>query len=210
MSRNLNPDRALIFRITHIRNADALLLKGCESRSRANRIGPYAEIGNQELIEKRAVRSVPCGPGGTLSDYVPFYFTPYTPMLMNIKTGYGVPRQPMSDIIILISSLYHLRDRGIPFVFSDRHAYLKTARFSNDLNDLDWIIWDTLRERNFRKDDVDRFEKYQAEALVYDNVPIDALLGIACNNDEAKKIMQTKADAGGALVKVVSQPGWYV
>ena len=210
MSQKLNPDRALIFRITHVRNADALMSRGCESRSRASRTTRYAEIGNQELIEKRNVRNVPCGPGGTLSDYVPFYFTPYTPMLMNIKTGYGVPRQPMPDIIILISSLHHLRELGVPFVFSDRHAYLKTARFSDDLNDLNWIIWETLRARNFRKDDVDRFEKYQAEALVYNHVPLNALLGIVCNNDEAKMTMQTKADANGASVKIVSQPSWYL
>ena len=170
----------------------------------------YAEIGNQELIEKRTVRSVPCGPGGTLSDYVPFYFTPFTPMLMNIKTGYGVPRQPMSDIVLLVSSLFRLQKLGVPFVFSDRHAYLKTARFSDDLSDLDWIIWETLRARNFRRDDIDRFEKYQAEALVHQHVPLDALLGIVCNNADVKRQVQDQADVRDIHTKIIAQPSWYL
>ena len=45
------------------------------------------EIGNPDLIDKRTHRIVPAPPGGTLSDYVPFYFTLYSPMLYNIKTG---------------------------------------------------------------------------------------------------------------------------
>jgi hypothetical protein len=34
-------------------------------------------IGNVDLIDKRSRRLVGVTPGGTLSDYVPFYFTPY-------------------------------------------------------------------------------------------------------------------------------------
>ena len=206
----LNPFKALIFRITHIRNLDEILAKGCESRSQVRRAGGYVEIGNQELIERRTARRVPCGPGGTLSDYVPFYFTPFTPMLMNIKTGYGVSRQLMPHIIMLVSSLYRLQELGKAFVFSDRHAYLKTARFSDNLNDLHWIIWDTLRARNFSKDDIDRFEKYQAEALVHRHVPIDALLSIVCNNAEMKQLVQAQADERNVATKVIAQPSWYL
>jgi hypothetical protein len=85
-------------------------------------------------------------------------------MLYNITTGYnGVPQKPVADIVILVGSLHTIKAQGLPFVFSDRHAYLKTALFSDDLADLNRIIWDALQARNFRKDDLDRFEKYQAE-----------------------------------------------
>jgi len=50
----------------------------------------YRNIGNPDLIDKRSRRVVPIPPGGTLSDYVPFYFTPFSMMMYNIKTGYGV------------------------------------------------------------------------------------------------------------------------
>lgn len=51
-------------------------------------------------------------PGGTLSDYVPFYFTPCSPMLYNIKTGYnGVPKQEaMEEIVLLVASLRKLAE----------------------------------------------------------------------------------------------------
>ena len=83
---------------------------------------------------------VPIPPGRTLSDYIPFYFTPYTPMMLNIKTGYnGMKQTPMRDIAILVSSLRRVREMDIQFVFSDRHAYLRAAEFSGDLADLNRI-----------------------------------------------------------------------
>ena len=153
MSQALNPDKALIFRIVHRNNVPVVMKNGCHCKSAT--VGKaFTQIGNLELISKRDLRVVPCGPGGTLSDYVPFYFTPYTPMLYNIKTGYGgVQKQPVADIVILVSSLHTLKQQGVPFVFSDRHAYLKTAQFSDDLKHLDRIIWPTLQARNFRQDD---------------------------------------------------------
>ncbi len=143
----LNPEKALIFRILHRNNLEDVLTNGCRCRSDAAGQG-YVEIGNLELVQRRIGRSIPCAPGGTLSDYVPFYFTPYSPMLYNIKTGKGVPKRPVSEIVILVSSLRKLKSMGIPFVFSDRHAYLKTALFSDDLTDLNRIIWPVLQERN--------------------------------------------------------------
>jgi len=104
MSKDLNPTKALIFRIVHRENMSGILDAGCHCKS-TNNVGSYTQIGNAELIEKRVARPVECAPGGTLSDYVPFYFTPYTPMLYNIKTGYnGVVKRPMEDILILVSS----------------------------------------------------------------------------------------------------------
>jgi ssDNA thymidine ADP-ribosyltransferase, DarT len=118
----------------------------CRSSSAAS--GPFVQIGNPELIERRQSRIVECPPHGTLSDYIPFYFTPYTPMMYNIKTGYnGMQRRPMKDILILVSSLRKLARDSVSFVFSDRHAYLRLARFTSDLANLSWIDWPSLNVR---------------------------------------------------------------
>lgn len=211
MSKNLNPAKALIFRIVHKANIEPILADGCYSRSEAKQNTNYVEIGNQELISKRTTRRVPCGPGGTLSDYVPFYFTPYTPMLMNIKTGYnGVQERPMSDIAILVSSLHRLARLGIPFVFTDRHAYLKTAQFSDDLGDLNRITWTVLQARDFKKDDVDKFEKYQAEALIFRYIPVDALSGIVCYDEVTRTNIQNKAASCGSDIKIIAKQEWYL
>jgi hypothetical protein len=88
MSKDLNPQKALIFRIVHRDNMGDIWAHGlhCKNASHGKK---YTQIGNPELISKRDGRVAPCPPGGTLSDYVPFYFTPCTPMLYNIKTGHG-------------------------------------------------------------------------------------------------------------------------
>ena len=211
MSKDLlNPEKALIFRICHRDNIASVIDGGCKCKSAAG-AAKYAEIGNQELISKRAAHLVPCGPGGTLSDYVPFYFTPFSPMLYNIKTGYnGIAKKPMEDIIMLVSSLHLLKKQGIPFVFTDRHAYLKLAQFSDDLDDLDWIIWPILQVKDFKKDDVEKFEKYQAEALVYKNVPVSALIGVGCYNDSVRDEVRALADSKGKKLKVLTRSTWYL
>lgn len=206
----LNPGKALIFRIVHKDNIDKVLANGCHCRSAMAGVAGYMEIGNLELIDKRANREVPCGPGGTLSDYVPFYFTPYSPMLLNIKTGYTVPKKPLEDIVILVSSLRKLEEDGVPFVFTDRHAYLKAAQFSSDLNDLDRIIWPVLQARDFKRDDSDKFEKYQAEALVYKHVPVDSLIGMVCYNRDERDRLREKAQALGLTVEIIAKRSWYL
>jgi hypothetical protein len=74
----------------------------------------YRQIGNPSVIADRQKYMVPIPPGGTLSDYVQFYFTPWSVMLYNIVTGYGgVEKVPKADLVILTSSLQTLAQRGV-------------------------------------------------------------------------------------------------
>ncbi len=208
-----SPDKALIFRITHIANVPWILANGLHCRSSAAEDPKYVEIGNPDLIDKRQHRVVPVPPGGTLGDYVPFYFTPFSPMLYNIKTGWnGIVKRPMSEIVILVSSLVSLRDRGVPFLFSDRHASVVQASFWSDLADLirlDWKIWQT---RDFKRDpnDPDKLARYQAEVLVHRHVPVSALQGIVCHRAEEETSLNEMVHNSGQDLAVHSRPGWYV
>ena len=104
MSR-ISRENAFIFRITHIENVPWLLENGIHCSNSDQRDPNFHPIGNPDLIDKRTRRVVPVPPGGTLSDYVPFYFTHHSPMLYNIKTGYnGIMMTPMSEIVILVTS----------------------------------------------------------------------------------------------------------
>src|ERR1035437_6684336 len=73
MSKDLNPQKALIFRIVHRDNVPWILDHGLHCRNSGNVDPNYVEIGNPDLISKRNHHFVPKPPGGTLSDYVPFY-----------------------------------------------------------------------------------------------------------------------------------------
>lgn len=118
----------------------------------------------------------------------------------------------MSEVVVLISSLRTLSELGVPFVFSDRHAYLKFARFTCELanlNDPGWIDWSSLQAGNYRRDDVDRFDRYQAEALVHRHMPVGALLGIACYTEAVRREVEAQALHTGLDVKVVMRQEWY-
>jgi hypothetical protein len=213
MPIDLSPERGLLFRITHIDNLPWLLAHGlsCAAGTRAPR---FVAIGNPELIEKRVARAVPLPPGGTLADYVPFYFTPKSPMLMNIHTGYrGIQRRRNSEIVILVSAIPTLVAQGIPFLITDRHAYMGLARFSADPGELPSMIdWDILRRHDFARsdDDPDKIERYQAEALVYRHLPVAALRGIACDSAATQRRVETMVQDAGIALRIVSTPGWYV
>src|SRR6266566_128038 len=206
---SLNPEKAYIFRITHTANLPWILEHGLHCPS-SNTIDPdHHDIGNPELIQKRANRPVPIPPSGTLSDYIPFYFTPYSPMLYNIKTGYaGMKKLPMSDIVILVSSLRILAAQSIPFVFTDRHAYLQTASFFPDLSHLDRIPWALLQARDFRRDPEhpEKMERYQAEALIHQHLPVAALAGIVCYGPARQAGLQMELEKRGSTLKAVAKP----
>jgi hypothetical protein len=209
---NLGPDKAYIFRITHIENVPWILEHGLHCRN-ANVCDPnYRDIGNPDLITKRAQRGVPISPGGTLSDYIPFYFTPHSPMLLNIKTGYGGMKQtPMAEIVILVSSLRAVAAHGGAFVFTDRHAYLWTAEFFNDLGDLERVDWALIQRRDFARDpdDPGKMERYQAEALVHRHLPVKALAGLACQSQLQEQRLAAEVEKTGHPLKIVVKPDWY-
>ncbi len=207
---DLNPQRALIFRIMHRDNMPWVLDHGLHCRNSPIADPNYVEIGNPELIGRRHHRAVDCAPGGTLSDYVPFYFTPFSPMLYNIKTGYGgIRKRENAEIVIVASSLHRLRALQLQFVFTDRHAYLEAAQFSSDLARLDWIDWPSLQARSFKKNDLAKFERYQAEALVHWELPVTAIQGIACYNDSVAAPLRTHLQQRGLQVPVTIRPAWY-
>jgi len=210
---SLNPDKALIFRITHNANVPWILEHGLHCRNSTHRDPAFREIGNPELIHKRATRHVPVAPGGVLSDYIPFYFTPFTPMLYNIITGYaGMRKTPAAEIVILVSSMRQAEEIGVDFVFSDRHAYLEIAGFSNSLEDLDSLIdWPLLRSRDFRRDpeNPERFERYQAEGLIHRHLPVTGLLGITCQNHSVCEKLRTEAESRHLGIQIIVRSDWY-
>lgn len=171
----------------------------------------FVSIGNPELIEKRTMRTVPVEPGGTLADYVPFYFTPYSPMMYNIKTGWGVRQRNNREIAIIVSSLPTVRDAGHDFLFTDRHAYLLAAKFYRQLSDLVEIDFELLKNRDFQRDPDDpaKVERYQAEALIKDHVPVDTLLGIGCCTAREKASLDQEIEKRQLSLQILIRPNWY-
>lgn len=208
----LGPDKALIFRVTHVQNVPWILRHGMHCQSSGQKDPSFVPIGLADLIDKRRARRVELAPGGTLADYVPFYFTPFSMMMYNIKTGYnGVTKRANREIAVFVSSLPKLAALGVPFLFTNGHAYPVETDYFNDLRDLNRIDWDLLNSRNFTRDPEDpgRQTRYQAEALVHRHVPVGALLGIACHDDVAREHLAGEAVKCGAKIDVKTAPTFY-
>lgn len=208
----LNPTKALIFRIVHVQNLPWIISHGLHCASSPQQDPNYVSIGNPSLISKRAHRAVPIQPGGTLSDYVPFYFTPFSMMLYNINTGYGgITKRLHDEIAILVSSIHRLKEVGLSFVFTNQHAYAVDTDFYSDAADLTKVDWSLLQRRDFKTDDADPGKqlRYQAEALVHRHVSLDAILGIACSNDKTKEALEELLNNPQPRVVIKAVPQWY-
>jgi hypothetical protein len=208
----LTQANAYMFRIVHRDNIPWILDHGLHCKNSPTRDPNYVAIGNADLISRRHNHPVPSAPGGTLSDYVPFYFTPFSPMMDNIKTGWGGIRKRENDeIVILVSSVPLLVSRGVSFLFTDRHAYLAAAQFYSTLERLDQIDWNMLQRRDFKNDpdDPSKKERYQAEALVHKHLPVESLSGFACYNDACVQTVKEALASRNQSVEVVKQSDWH-
>jgi hypothetical protein len=211
MPPTLSAERGLIFRIIHRDNVAWILDHGLHAANGRVLDPNFRNIGNTDLINKRAHRPVPVAPGGTLSDYVPFYFTPFSIMLYNIHTGYNVPQVANEDIVILVSSLPKVAELGVRFVFTDQHAYPVMAKYFTDLEDLGKVDWDLLNRRDFRHDpdDPGKKERYQAEALIWKRLPRRALLGICSYSAAVDAEIKRELAKRHLNVETHVQRNWY-
>jgi hypothetical protein len=130
----------------------------------------YRVIHNEGIQRQRRVTRVPCGPGGVIHDYVPFYFGPRSPMLYQLHTGwvqgYSEGQEP---IIYLVSSAERVARSGARFVFTDGHAIKAFTKWFDDLGALDQVDWPACHARYWRDstEDMDRQRRKQAEFLVH-------------------------------------------
>jgi hypothetical protein len=68
-----------------------------------------------------------------------------------------------------------------------------------------------LQRRDFESDpeDPSKKERYQAEALVHKHLPIDALLGLACYNDQVAANLNEALAQRNMSIKVIKKSDWY-
>jgi hypothetical protein len=208
----LSPKENLIFRIIHIENLSWIIENGLHCSNSTVQDPDFVNIGNAEIIDRRRRRPVNIAPFGTLSDYIPFYFTPWSIMHYNIATGHGITQVPSEKIIILVTRLTILRKFEIKFIFTDRHALLTPAKFFNEIADLDGFLdWKVLRNRDFKRDNDDpgKLERYQAEALIYKYLPFNAISGIVCVSPETKAKALSMVEKCNFNGKVIHKTDWF-
>jgi len=79
------------------------------------------------------------------------------------------------------------------------------------LSQLDKIDWELLQDRNFQRnpEDPEQIERYQAEALVHQYLPIEGLLGIICYTEEIKQQIEEQIQRHSLNLDVHKRQDWY-
>ena len=173
----------------------------------------YVHIGNPEIIDVRSITPVKIANHGMIGDYVPFYFTPKSIMLYNIITGYWhplVPRRNRNEILIircLISDLATFPQ----WFFTDGQANAIISNHYNDLSDLDQIDWKSIQNSDFSKSngDYDRPRRYQAEFLVYEQVPLEKVESLNVYDNQTADIVTNILKQNNINLAVNIQPQYF-
>lgn len=209
------PDR-LIYRLVHIANLPTLLQRGglhAPNASPGDGL-PYRTIHNTNVQASRHTKVIPCGPGGTIHDYVPFYFGPLSVMLLNLHTGRVAGyNEGQAPLVYLVSSIQRVEAVPRPWIFSDGHGLATLTDWYDNPADLAKVDWDLVGARYWadRPEDNDRQRRKQAEFLVWEYLPWSALAGIAVLNDAAKQQVEAMLTGNpiAAAMKVVVRRDWY-
>jgi hypothetical protein len=229
------PQPTQVFHITAIDNLKLIAQQGAiYSKNLVAELGIAAvDIAYEEVQDRRANKAIQMGPagelkddvgpGGTLHDYMPFYFAPRSPMLGAINKG-RVPgcdyRQ--DDIAHLVSNAQAIGDAGHQFVFTDFHALKAYASFFDDLAHLDVIDWPLFFERpsiegycmfwnsNPKPPHYARRQQTRmAEFLVYKKLPIAAISEVGIRTAAGEARIRAALEGTGWNPTVRTLPGWY-
>ncbi len=208
------PRRIPIYRLMHVDNLPLCLERG---GMHAPRHSPhdgrvYRTIHNIDIQESRRERLIHCGLGGTVHDYVAFYFGPRSPMLLQLNTGrvegYSEGQAPLIYIVSMVETIVNA---GLGFVFSDGHGIAIYTKWFDNISDMDKVDWSMVYENYWADslEDSDRQRRKQAEFLVHRFCPWDVVSRIGVLNDSIRRqVMKILADHDESTpVKVCND--WY-
>lgn len=199
-----------IYHITHLNNLERIIAEGGLRCDRGAQELKAVNIGHRHIKERRMNRCVPVGPGGTVGDYVPFYFAPRSPMLYAISRGavegYADGQRP---VIYLCSAAESVEEAGLHWVFTEGHADMDYTDFFDDLKDLDKVDWNLMGARYWRDtdEDGDRTRRRQAEFLVHEFFPWELVSYIGAYDRSIAEKAGEIIKGGSAAVGV--ERGWY-
>lgn len=219
------PSPVRLFHITAISNLRSICRAGAlQSKNAGAAAGlAYQNIAHGGAQGARAGKSLPAPPGGTVHDYVPFYFAPRSPMLSAVHNGkVGGCTLQQQDIVHLETTVDRVTAGGVPFVFFDRNATLAYSKPYTDLAQLGVVAWDLLTEsprldgfckyfqnRHQEERYVDRMERRMAEFLVRDRVPIARFTRVGVCYAEQAQMVTALLQAEGVVLPVEVKSDWY-
>jgi hypothetical protein len=210
-TRPLHLHLSAIYHFTDVDNLEGILA----ARSvRPHRAAPcVVDIADEAIKNGRTRVDVPCGPGGKVCDYVPFYFAPRSPMLFRIKCG-GVEgvSSDQRRIVYLVSSTEAVLDPGHRCVFTDGNAAAAFTAFHEDPELLSEVVdWPLMRAHYWANtpEDSDRRRRRCAEFLVHEALPLEFITEIGVYDDDVRLRLARLTREAGLSIAVRVRSDWY-
>ena len=203
-----------IYRLMHLDNLAVCLERGgMHAPNHAPNGGQdYRTIHNIEIQQVRRARTIRCGPGGIVHDYLAFYLGPRSPMLLQLHTG-GVEGydEGQAPLIYAVSTVEAIVQARLGFVFSDGHGIAAYTQWFDNIADLDKIDWDMVYADYWADtvDDMDRQRRKQAEFLVYQFCPWYVIISIGVLNDFVRDQVENILSQEGISTPVEVCRRWY-
>ncbi len=206
-----------ILRFTHIENLSIFLNRnGLHAPNHVPSDGQiYKAAHNLELQAARSKTPIPCGPGGTIHDYVPFYFGERSPMMLRLRSGWvSGYAEGQESLVYLVSTAQTVDASGAKFVFSEGHGYVAYTKWFDRLDFLSEIDWEAVHSRYWGRQNDPTGElkrRKQAEFLIYRFCDWSLIQEIVVFNDRIKssveKIMGEYSECSQRMISI--KPGWY-
>lgn len=206
-----------LYHITHIDNLPRILSDGglyCD-RLREAQAKTVTSIAHQHIKDRRAKRPVQTldgrviAAGGTLSDYVPFYFVPRSPMLYTIHRGNVVGYVGGQRAVVhLVTSVEKAIQLGKPWCFTEGHAEIAYSEYFDDLACLDRIDWPLMLAVMWGGDD-ERRRRRQAEFLVHQTFPVQAIERIVVIDANMETSVRYHLQRACCDIPVNIERNWY-
>ena len=212
----VQPNPTPVYRIVHIDNLDTLLARNAlhSPNHTPNDGRVYRTIHDVGIQSVRSERQIGCGPRGVIHDYVPFYFGPRSPMLLQLHTG-RVPgySERQDPLIYLVSSVQSFYSRKLPFVFSDGHGIKAFTKWFDSLDHLSRVDWEAVYAERWNDtiEDMDRQRRKQAEFLVHRSCPWEVIETIGVLDQAIEKNVKSilRSHPHELTRPVEIKPDWY-
>jgi ssDNA thymidine ADP-ribosyltransferase, DarT len=200
-------NKIYIYRMTHIENIAHVLQNGITHIASSNSNKAYVPIGDGSLIQTRQNFTTPFGT--KLGEYIPFYFGCRMPMLYVVQNGFnGVTATNPENIVYCISSVQKVIDLNLDCVFTNGHAVNALSSFYDisQAPQIETLLDFAAIRAIWWNEDLDIKRRKEAEFLIKNDVPSEAIIGYVVYNESAQKRL---IDLGIAAEKIVIKPNCY-
>jgi hypothetical protein len=186
----------------HLDNIPSIIEHGLLSNSEQVRKGiEHHSIALSAIQTTRSTMRVTCGPKGVVHDYVPFYFSTVSPMLLSVVNAKNVDQNFLIHLLLPIQII-----QKPTVVFSDASANREAGvpRFFENPTELNRLDWDQIDSRKWTSSSEDAKHRRMAEVLVHKSVPWSEIPRIVVWNDGIKEFVEEECAKQNAIIPQIN------